>query len=246
MLHRFSRWELLIGETRLEILRNSSVAIFGIGGVGSFAAEALARSGIGRIRLVDHDLVSLTNINRQLPALDTTIGLAKVQVMAERIRQINPDCQVEPIEAFLAADNQHELITTDLDYIVDAIDTVASKLVLIERCYELGLPIVSSMGAGNKFDPSLLQVADISQTRVDPLARVIRRELRQRGIHKGVQVVFSTETPTTPAAASQARVQAAEKQDTSRRQIPGSSAFGPPAAGLLLASVVVRNLLARQ
>lgn len=241
MLHRFSRLELLIGSNGLHSLQNASVAIFGIGGVGSFVAEALARSGIGRLRIVDHDVVSLTNINRQLPALESTIGHPKVKVMAERIKQINPDCKVEAIEAFLDQDNWQQLLSDGLDYVVDAIDTVASKLVLIEKCHELNIPIICSMGAGNKFDPSLLQVADISKTRVDPLAKVVRLELRKRGISKGVKVVFSTEPPSPPIADHAKQLQLEEQ--TAKRQIPGSTAFVPPAAGLLLASAVVRDLL---
>lgn len=241
MLHRFSRLELLVGSNGLHSLQTASVAIFGIGGVGSFATEALARSGIGRLRLVDHDAVSLTNINRQLPALENTIGQPKVEVMAERIKQINPDCKVEAISAFLNQDNWQELLSGDFNYVVDAIDTVTSKLVLIEKCCELNLPIICSMGAGNKFDPSLLQVADISKTRVDPLAKVVRLELRKRGINKGVKVVFSTEPPSYPLADQAKQLQAEEQ--TAKRQIPGSTAFVPPAAGLLLASAVVRDLL---
>lgn len=241
MLHRFSRLELLIGSNGLLSLQNASVAIFGIGGVGSFVAEALARSGIGRLRIVDHDVVSLTNINRQLPALESTIGQSKVEVMAERIRQINPDCKVEEINAFLDQNNWQHLLSDGLDYVVDAIDTVASKLVLIEKCRELNIPIICSMGAGNKFNPSLLQVADISKTRVDPLAKVVRLELRKRGISKGVKVVFSTEPPSQPLADQAKQLQ--DEEQTAKRQIPGSTAFVPPAAGLLLASAVVRDLL---
>ncbi|NLW16103.1 MAG: tRNA threonylcarbamoyladenosine dehydratase [Firmicutes bacterium] len=242
MLHRFSRLELLIGAKGLQCLQTAHVAIFGIGGVGSFAAEALARSGIGRLRLVDHDVVSLTNINRQLPALESTIGRSKVQVMAERIKQINPDCHVEAVPAFLDENNWRELLDADFDYVVDAIDTVASKLILIEKCRELNQPIICSMGAGNKFDPSLLQVADISKTSIDPLAKVMRRELRKRGIYKGVKVVFSTESPAPPLTEFHQQLQ--EQEQTAKRQIPGSTAFVPPAAGLLLASAVVRDLLA--
>lgn len=243
MLHRFSRLELLIGSNGLSKLRTASVAIFGLGGVGSFAAEALARSGIGRICLVDHDTVALTNINRQLPALESTLNLPKVEVMAARIKQINPDCQVEPVRAFFEQSNWQQLLATDFDYVVDAIDTVTSKLLLIEKCHELKLPIICSMGAGNKFDPSLLQLADISKTRVDPLARVIRLELRKRGISRGVKVVFSTEQPTPPLVEQEQHLQMLEP--VNRRQIPGSTAFVPPAAGLLLASAVVRDLVGR-
>lgn len=241
MPHRFSRLELLIGSTGLRRLQEANVAIFGIGGVGSFATEALARSAIGRLRLIDHDVVSPTNINRQLPALESTLGVSKVKIMAERIKQINPYCKVEAIKAFLDQSNRQELLAGNFDYIVDAIDTVSSKITLIEKCLELDLPIICSMGAGNKFDPSLLQVADISKTRVDPLARIVRRELRKRGISRGVKVVFSTEHPAPSLAEREKQLLAAEQ--TVRRQIPGSTAFVPPAAGLLLASAVVRDLL---
>jgi tRNA A37 threonylcarbamoyladenosine dehydratase len=242
ILHRFSRLELLIGANGLQRLQEANVVVFGVGGVGSFATEALARSGIGKLRLVDHDVVALTNINRQLPALESTIGRLKVEVMAERIKEINPDCEVEAIAAFLDQTNWQDLLDGGFDYVIDAIDTVASKLILVEKCRELNLPIICSMGAGNKFDPSQLRVADISKTSVDPLARVMRQELRRRGIHKGVKVVFSTEPPSR--ALEEYHTQLQEKEKTAKRQIPGSTAFVPPAAGLLLASAVVRDLLA--
>lgn len=237
MPNRFSRLQLLIGQRGLDRLAAAKVAVFGVGGVGSYAVEALARSGIGHLRLIDHDTVSPTNINRQLLALDNTIGQLKVQILAKRIQQINPSCQVEPISIFLDEDNWSQLITPDLDYVVDAIDTISSKLILIERCREQHLPVISCMGTGNKFDPSLLQIADISQTRVDPLARIMRRALRQRGISGNVKVVFSTEPPTKPQLPA---LQAGEARPASL----GSTAFVPPAAGMLLASAVVRDLLA--
>jgi len=244
ILHRFSRLELLIGTQGLQRLQKAKVAVFGMGGVGSFATEALARSGIGQLRLVDHDVVALTNLNRQLPALESTLGRLKVEVMAERIKEINPECHVEAVAAFLDDSNWQQLLSGGFDYVVDAIDTVASKLILVEKCRELNLPIICSMGAGNKFDPSQLRVADISETTVDPLARVMRQELRKRGIHKGVKVVFSTEPPTPTLNEYQAQLRDQEK--TAKRQIPGSTAFVPPAAGLLLASAVVRDLLVSQ
>ncbi|MGI6358154.1 MAG: tRNA threonylcarbamoyladenosine dehydratase [Bacillota bacterium] len=246
MPHRFSRFELLIGYEQLQRLQQARVAVFGLGGVGSFAAEALARSGIGSLLLVDHDQVSLTNINRQLPALSETIGRPKVDVMAERILQINPACTVEPLQVFFGAGNWCEILTSDLDYAVDAIDTVASKLLLVEKCLELRVPIISSMGAGNKLDPTQLKVADISHTSVDPLAKIMRKELRKRGIHQGVKVVYSPEPPITPLAELVNRLRTAGDVPDEKRQIPGSSAFVPPAAGLAMASVVVRDLLQRQ
>lgn len=243
MPHRFSRWELLIGPTALTRLDQAKVAVFGIGGVGSFAAEALARSGIGHLRLIDHDCVSFTNLNRQLHALEQTVGRPKVELMAERIRGINPGCQVEARQQFFQAGNWPELLTADLDYVVDAIDTVTSKLLLVEKCLELSIPVISSMGAGNKLDPSQLQVVDISRTSIDPLARIMRKELRKRGIKRGVKVVYSAEPPLTPDPLLVAELRAAGDIPPERRQVPGSSAFVPPAAGLLAASVVVRDLL---
>lgn len=248
MLHRFSRLELLIGPDSLQRLGSASVAVFGIGGVGSFAAEALARSGVGSLRLIDYDDICLTNINRQIHSHSKTIGQAKVDAMAERIRLINPKCQVTSHKTFVDADNCLELLSHPLDYVVDAIDTVSSKLLLVERCRELGIPIVCSMGTGNKLDPTKLQVVDISQTSVDPLARVMRRELRKRGIAKGVKVVYSPEPPLAPqtevaGCAGNCICPGESGNCTNRRQIPGSTAFVPSAAGLIIASVVVRSLI---
>jgi tRNA A37 threonylcarbamoyladenosine dehydratase len=243
MPHRFSRWELLIGAASLQRLANARVAVFGVGGVGSFAAEALARSGVGWLRLVDHDTASVTNINRQLHALDSSVGQAKVKLMAQRIHEINPACQVDTRQVFLQASNWEELLSSDLNYVVDAIDTVTSKLLLIEKSRALGVPVVSSMGAGNKLDPTALQVVDISKTSIDPLARIMRKELRKRGISRGVKVIYSTEPPLAPDPALAAELRAAGDIPPERRQAPGSSAFVPSAAGLVAASVVIRDLL---
>ena len=242
-MHRFSRLEMLVGEAGLSRLQRAKVAVFGIGGVGSYTAEALARSGIGQLLLVDHDTVSLTNLNRQIHALEGTIGQPKVDLMAERIRQINPDCQVIPRRAFLQEQNWQALLPADLSYVVDAIDTVSGKLLLVEKCRDLSIPIICSMGAGNKLDPTRLTVVDISETHTDPLARVMRRELRQRGIERGVKVVYSSEPPITPDAAVVERLRTAGDIPVHRRLVPGSSAFVPATAGLIAASVVVRDLL---
>ncbi len=243
MPHRFSRFELLVGQSGLEKLQRARVAVFGIGGVGSFAAEALARSGVGCLLLVDHDQVSLSNINRQLPALTSTIGQPKVAVMAERVKQINPCCQVDARELFLQPGNWQEVLTADLDYVVDAIDTVSSKLLLVQKCKELGVPIVCSMGAGNKLDPTRIEVTDISRTSIDPLARIMRKELRKRGITGGVKVVYSAEPPLVPGPDLVSELRAMGDVPPERRQLPGSSAFVPSVAGLTAASVVVRDLL---
>lgn len=248
---RFSRTELLIGAAGLRRLSAAKVAIMGLGGVGSFTAEALARSGIGHLVLVDYDDICVTNVNRQLHALSDTVGRAKVDVMAERLRKINPRLVVEARRVFYSAENGEELLTADLDYVVDAIDHVTAKLDLIRRSLGKGLRLVSCMGAGNRLDPTRFAVADISKTHGDPLARVIRQELRRSGITKGLKVVFSTEPPL-PTQATQWDCRTGcvcpNKDDgawkcTMRRTIPGSIAFVPSAAGLILASVVVNDLL---
>lgn len=231
-MDRFSRTALLIGRHGLQRLANSGVVVIGLGGVGSFAAEALARAGVGRLRLVDHDVVEISNINRQLPALTSTIGQAKALVMARRVAEINPSARVEPLVEFFDAGKGD--ILTDVDWVVDAVDTVAAKLALITRCLEEGIAVASSMGAGNKLDASLLRVSDISKTYNCPLARVLRKELARRGIRRGVPVVWSPERPLAP---SERIVHA------SRRQLPGSFAPVPAVAGMLLASHVLNALL---
>lgn len=231
--HRFSRTELIIGAEGLTKLKNSKVAVFGVGGVGSYTVEALARAGVGSLMLVDFDNVDITNINRQLHALDNTVGLAKVDLMAERVKLINPEIKVYPIKTYYTAENGAELLSADIDYAVDAIDSVASKLDLIQRCIKNNIPVVASMGAGNKLDPTKFQVADISQTTVCPLAKVVRRELRKAGITSGVKVVFSTEPAIKPACDA----------ETGERRPPGSISFVPAAVGLILAGEVVRDLL---
>lgn len=227
----FSRTSLLIGQDKLNILKKSSVALFGIGGVGSFTAEALARCGIGRIMLVDNDTVSPSNINRQLIALNSTVGRQKTDVMRERIKDINPDCNVITHNIFYTAAGDIDL--SGYDYIIDAIDTVTSKLILIEEAKRLNIPIISSMGTGNKLDASRFKIADISKTEVCPLARVMRKELKDRNI-RNVKVLFSDELPLTPKD---------KLSDGVRRQIPASISFVPSVAGLLIAGEVVRDLI---
>lgn len=230
-LNIFSRAELLLGEEALEKLRSARVALFGIGGVGSFAAEALARGGVGHITLVDRDTVSITNINRQLIALHSTVGKEKTAVMAERIADISPETEVETYPVVYGAENRDLLDFSTYDYVIDAIDTVTSKLILIEEAKKAGVPVISCMGTGNKFHPERFEVTDISKTSVCPLAKVMRKELKVRGI-KNVKVVYSKEEPQKPA----------ESPETGKRQIPGSLSFVPPVAGLLLAGEVIRHI----
>ena len=230
-LNIFSRAELLLGEEALEKLRSARVALFGIGGVGSFAAEAPARGGVGHITLVDGDTVSITNINRQLIALHSTVGKEKTAVMAERIADISPETEVETYPVVYGAENRDLLDFSTYDYVIDAIDTVTSKLILIEEAKKAGVPVISCMGTGNKFHPERFEVTDISKTSVCPLAKVMRKELKVRGI-KNVKVVYSKEEPQKPA----------ESPETGKRQIPGSLSFVPPVAGLLLAGEVIRHI----
>lgn len=230
-LNIFSRAELLLGEEALEKLRSARVALFGIGGVGSFAAEALARGGVGHITLVDGDTVSITNINRQLIALHSTVGKEKTAVMAERIADISPETEVETYPVVYGAENRDLLDFSTYDYVIDAIDTVTSKLILIEEAKKAGVPVISCMGTGNKFHPERFEVTDISKTSVCPLAKVMRKELKVRGI-KNVKVVYSKEEPQKPAVST----------ETGKRQIPGSLSFVPPVAGLLLAGEVIRHI----
>ena len=243
---RFSRTELLLGEQAMQKLAQSRVAVFGIGGVGGFCAEALARSGVGAIDLIDHDRVSPTNANRQIVALTSTFGRGKAQVMAERIADINPACQVTAHECFYLPDTADTLDLAQFDYMVDAVDTVTAKLLLAERAQETGVPLVSSMGTANKLDPTALRVGDISETSMCPLAKIIRKECRKRGIRK-LKVVYSTEPAQQPSQEAQeayrSRMDAAGLDKFGRAGIPGSTAFVPPAAGLILASVVVRDLV---
>ena len=231
-LHVFSRAELLLGKEKLEKLKKARVAVFGIGGVGSFAAEAIARGGVGHIALIDGDTVSLTNINRQLIALHSTIGKDKTAVMAERIHDICPETEVLEYPVNYTAENKDLIDFASYDYIVDAIDMVTSKILLIEEAKKAGTEVISCMGTGNKFDPTLFEVADISKTSVCPLAKVMRKELKDRGI-KGVKVVYSKEIPVKPA----------DSDETNRRQTPGSLSFVPPVAGMILAGEVIKHMI---
>ena len=226
-----------MGSDGMEKLKNARVAVFGVGGVGSYAVEALARSGIGAIDLIDDDVVSLSNINRQLIALHSTVGRAKVEVAAERIADINPDCTVRTYKTFYLPGTAERFDFTQYDYVIDAIDTVSGKIALAVQAREAGVPIISAMGAGNKLDPAAFEVTDIYKTSVCPLARVMRRELKKRGI-KGLKVVYSREEAITPLEAAGEEASAHQK-----RQTPGSAAFVPSVAGLILAGEVVRDLI---
>ncbi len=232
---QFSRTELLLGKEALETLAHSRVAVFGLGGVGSFAAEALVRSGIGALELIDNDRVAVSNLNRQLIATTKTIGRDKVDVMRERALEINPEIQITARKVFYLPQTADQFDFTAYSYVVDAVDTVTAKLALVQAAQEAGTPIISSMGAGNKLNPAAFEVADISETSVCPLAKVMRRELKKRGIEH-LKVVYSKEKPIRPAAAP------AQETDP-RRTTPGSVSFVPSVAGLILAGEVVRDLI---
>ena len=221
----YTRTAMMLGDDAINRLKSARVAIFGVGGVGGFATEAIARAGVGGITLIDSDKVSVSNLNRQIIALNSTVGRFKTEVMRERILDINPDCRVEIFSEFYSAENAEIFNLSSYDYVIDAIDSVKSKLDLIERTVKLGVPIISCMGAGNKLDPSRFRVSDISKTTVDPLAKVVRTELRHRGINH-LKVVFSDEEPVNPQ----------------RSRIPGSLSFVPSAAGLILASEVILDI----
>ncbi|MEJ2470540.1 MAG: tRNA threonylcarbamoyladenosine dehydratase [Desulfuromonadales bacterium] len=240
---RFARLELLLGQASLALLAGRSVAVFGLGGVGSYAVEALVRGGIGRLTLVDFDCVDITNCNRQIHALESTIGQPKALVMAERCRAINPAVAVEPLQAFYHQDNAAELLDRGYDYVLDCIDQITAKLHLIEQCVRMGLPIIASMGAANKIDPTQVRVADLAATRKCRLARVIRRELRRREIISGIKTVYSTETfrPLTAGRSLPAATEVGNYQ--SRRAPLGSSSVIPPLFGLFMAGEVMRDLL---
>ncbi|MCY9661094.1 tRNA threonylcarbamoyladenosine dehydratase [Paenibacillus chondroitinus] len=244
MLHQFSRTELAIGPEGLDIMKNSTVAVLGIGGVGSIAAEALARTGIGRLILIDKDVVDITNINRQIHALTTTVGQPKADLMRDRIKLINPECDVISMRMFYTEETYEEVFAHHIDYMLDASDTISYKIHLIKQCLERKIPIVSSMGAANKMDPSQFKVADISKTSMDPIARVVRQKLRKEGIKKGVKVVFSTEEPMKPREdVTQQIVPENAPEIRKAKQPPASNAFVPPVAGLIMVSVAVKDLL---
>lgn len=232
-MERFSRTELLIGADGLGKLKKATVAIFGVGGVGGYVVEALARSGIGSLALIDPDKVSVSNINRQIIALSSTVGQYKTHAAKARAQDINPDCKVETHEIFYLPENE-DIDFSAFDYVVDAVDTVSTKLSIIERAKAANIPVISAMGAGNKLNPAIFEVADIAKTSVCPLARVMRRELKKRGIEH-VKVVYSKEEPQ-PAKAM---------DEETGKAIPASIAFVPPVVGLLLASEVIKDLIAK-
>ena len=229
---QFSRTALLIGEEGVEKLNNSKVAVFGVGGVGGYVVEALARSGVGALELIDKDTVSTSNINRQIIALHSTVGRLKTEVMAERVKDINPDCKVSVRNLFYLAETAGEFDFSSYDYVVDAIDTVSGKLALVEQAKKANVPVISSMGAGNKLDATAFEVADITKTSVCPLARVIRRELKKRGIEH-LKVVYSKEEPLPSALID----------EESGKAIPGSIAFVPSVVGLIIAGEVIKDLI---
>lgn len=240
---QYDRTALLIGDEGVEKLKKSRVAVFGIGGVGSFVAEALARAGVGTLALFDNDTVSESNINRQLIALHSTVGKSKTQVMKERINDIDPSVEVAANDLFYSAETADEFDPKNFDFVVDAIDTVSSKLLLIERCTETDTPIISCMGTGNHLDPSKFAITDINKTSTCPLARVMRLELKKRGIKK-LKVLYSTEQPIKPET-DEKLIQEEQQKGSSRRQIPGSISFVPSVAGLMIAGEVIRNLTER-
>ena len=251
MLTQFSRTELLLGKETMEKLKQSRVAVFGVGGVGGYVCEALVRSGVGAFDLIDDDKVCLTNLNRQIIATRNTVGQYKVDVMKDRILSINPDAQVRTHKCFFLPENADEFPFEEYDYIVDAVDTVTAKISLVMKAQEMNVPIISSMGAGNKLDASQFRVADIYKTKVCPLAKVMRRELKKRGVKK-LKVVYSEEQPTRPVEdmAISCRTNCicppgAAHKCTERRDIPGSVAFVPSVAGLIIAGEVVKDLAAK-
>ncbi|RFU65830.1 tRNA threonylcarbamoyladenosine dehydratase [Peribacillus glennii] len=243
MLHQFSRNELAIGKEGLEKLKNTTVAILGVGGVGSFAVEALARSGIGRLVLVDKDDIDITNVNRQLPALLSTVGQFKADLMKERIKDINPDCEVISLKMFYTEETYEEFFSYGLDYVVDASDTIIYKIHLMKECLKRNIPMISSMGAANKMDPTRFQIADISKTHTDPLAKVIRTKLRKEGIKKGIPVIFSDESPIVIREEVRKEVGNDAAKIRKAQMPPSSNAFVPSVAGLIAASWVVREIL---
>ena len=246
--HSLSRTELLIGKEALDKLKNSKVVILGIGGVGSYTVEALARAGINKLVLVDDDTICLTNINRQIHATFKTISRSKVEVMKERILEINPHCEVTTHMTFVTADNISEIITDDTDYVVDAIDTVTSKIALVLYCQERNIDIICCLGTGNKLDPTAFKIADIYSTKVCPLAKVMRYELKRRGV-ESLKVLYSEEIPIKPRTEDVVTCKdgcvctGGTKKCLIRRQIPGSNSFVPPVAGLIIGGEVIKDLM---
>ena len=234
-MNKFQRFEMLMGKDAVSVLKNKKVIVFGVGGVGGYVCEALCRSGVGTIDVVDNDTVSTTNINRQIIATTKTVGMNKTTVMAERMKEINPDVSVKEFNMFYLPETADEIDLSEYDFVVDAIDTVSGKIELAVRCQRLGVPLVSSMGTGNKLDPTKIVVTDIYKTKVCPLARVMRNLCKKNGIKK-LAVVYSEEEPKTPLFQP-------EENDNPGKSIPASSAFVPPCAGLTIASYVVNNLV---
>jgi tRNA A37 threonylcarbamoyladenosine dehydratase len=245
--HSLSRTELLIGVDSLNKLKESKVIVFGIGGVGSYTVEALVRSGVGKLVLIDDDTICLTNLNRQIHATRKTIGKSKVLVMKDRILDINPECEVITHETFVTEDNMSDIITEDTDYVVDAIDTVTSKIALVEFCREHNIRIICCLGTGNKLDPTLFKVSDIYDTKMCPLAKVMRHELRKRNV-ESLKVVYSEETPIKPrdevlTCKEGCVCTGGSKKCAMKRQIPGSISFVPPVAGMIIGGEVVKDLI---
>ena len=243
MLTQFARTELLLGEESMNKLKNSRVAVFGVGGVGGFVCEALVRSGIGAFDIIDSDKVCLSNLNRQIIATRKTVGQYKVDVMRDRMLEINPDVDVKIHQCFFLPENADQFPFEAYDYVVDAVDTVTAKIELVMKCQEKGVPIISSMGAGNKLEASAFRVADIYKTKMCPLAKVMRRELKKRGIKK-LKVVYSEEQPLTPTESYEENTTDSICQ--SKRAIPGSIAFVPSVAGLIIAGEVIKDLTGKR
>lgn len=248
--HKFSRTELLIGSEGLEKLEKSKVVVFGIGGVGSYTAEALARGGVGNLILVDDDNVCLTNLNRQIIALCSTISKPKVEVMRDRILDVNKECNVKIHKTFVTEENIWEIIDEDTDYVIDAIDTVTSKIALVLWCQQHNIKIISCMGTGNKFDPTKFRIADIYKTKICPLAKVMRYELKRRDV-KSLKVLYSEELPVKPRTEDVVTCKegcvcsgsGGSKKCLMKRQIPGSNSFVPPVAGMIIGGEVIKDLL---
>ena len=230
----FDRTRIVLGDDAIDKLKRSHVAIFGVGGVGGYAIEAIVRSGVGEVTIVDNDTVSPSNINRQIIALHSTIGEKKIDVAEKRIKDINPECIVHKSDSFFLPGMEEEFSFSSFSYVVDAIDTVSGKIALIEAANKYSIPIISSMGAGNKLDPTLFTITDIYKTNTDPLSRVMRRELKKRGIKK-LKVVWSPEKPITP-------IKIMEEDNSKRRSTPGSVAFVPSVSGLIMAGEIIRTL----
>ncbi|MDX5474961.1 MAG: tRNA threonylcarbamoyladenosine dehydratase [Bacillaceae bacterium] len=243
MLHQFSRNELAIGQEGLNTLKNSTVAVLGIGGVGSFSAEALARSGVGRLILVDKDDVDITNVNRQIHALLSTVGQPKADLMKARIADINPECEVIALKMFYTEETYEEFFSYKPDFVIDASDTISYKIHLMKQCLRRKIPIISSMGAANKMDPTRFQIADISKTHTDPIAKVVRTKLRKEGIKRGIKVVFSDEKPIIIREDVKETVGKKDAPIRKAQMPPSSNAFVPSVAGLIMAGHVINTLL---